>query len=505
MKQSKFLQIKILSFMLFFYQLKCIYSLNFKEDNNMHGIIFNPISSGRIYYDSYTIVYHFSLESYYKTMEDIEINFNKFKLLCKTSYSTYCTVIQVDLETHLKNMKKQHLKLIAYYPMSRVKRALPLIMGIGFGVLLIIDLATVAGFATAIDKTNTELKRVHAHNLKNTVLIEETLRYEDDTTGKIYSLMNELEDKIILNLENLDKQHVNDQLDQLFHLSHYIFKLTIINQTDFTKNIYNEIKNTLSGQLVELIPENDLYDNLLHIQNNLKNTQTLPLDLQLDNSIQITKSATVSGAIYDKKIFIEIKFPIPENEIFKIYEIIPIPIKHGNRMVVIEPRVEFLLLDQNETKYISMRKEEFSDVKFDSIGQKIFSLSRNEDTDFEKECEINLFKKPNKDVIQSLCNFKYISFTNHFDRINSDDTFYVTVVSSINAIIDCKNKQQESFVFNRSGILKIDQDCQVKTNGVYLRPKTNYKVQTKAMFTIQPSANNFILDIISEKINNKYK
>lgn len=431
-------------------------------------------------------------------MKDIETNFDQFKSLCNLSYSRYCSFLQADSDAHLKNMKKQHLKLNLFYPVSKVKRALPLI---GLGILFIINLSTAAALTVAVHKTNTELKRVHAHNLKNTILIEETLRFHGNSTSKVYSLMSELEDKIYVNLKNLDEQHVNDQLDQLFHLAHYMLKSTIINQTDFAKNVWNELKNTLTGQLVELIPENILYYSLLHIEQNLKKSQTLPLDLQLDSSIQISKSATIAGALFDQKIFVEIKFPIPEKEIFNVNEIIPIPIKHGNNMVVIEPRVDFLLLDQSEIKYISMRKDEYFDAKFDSAEQRIFSPFRNEDTDYTKECEINLLKNPNKDVIRFLCDFKNISFTNHFDRINSDNTFYATIVSPINATVNCKNQQPEFFVFNMSGILTIDQECEVDTNSVYLRPKTNYEVQTKSIFTIEPSANNVIIDIIFGKIN----
>lgn len=163
----------------------------------------------------------------------------------------------------------------------------------------------------------------------------------------------------------------------------------------------------------------------------MRDSQTLPVDLDTDSSIYIYKATTIPCAIYKKRLLLKIEFPVPEKENFIIYDINSLPIQINNEMKIIKPSADFLFTNNNKTKYVLVSQREFSLVTIDSIDNKIVPIKHIE-TNFNQRYETGILTQSDRDIILSHCQFEIIKNENIFFPINLPNSYYVTAQSPVN-------------------------------------------------------------------------
>lgn len=68
--------------------------------------------------------------------------------------------------------------------------------------------------------------------------------------------------------------------------------------------------------MFDLIPAQELKDNVSIIAKTLDLTQTLPLNIEKESIYNLFKSTSIRSTLFNKKIFIELKLPILERDEF---------------------------------------------------------------------------------------------------------------------------------------------------------------------------------------------
>lgn len=323
---------------------------------------------------------------------------------------------------------------------------------------------------------------------------------QQNITHQLETQINSLNNRLNLYNNDIKLRYASYEMDYLFNLYSDCLNSKIDDQIKRTNYIIEHLKNSLNGELTQLIPEKKLTKDLIYIKSQLSDSQILPVDLDTDSSIYIYKASSISCAIYEKRLLLKIQFPVPEKENFIVYNIIPLPIKINNEMKIIKPSANFLLMNNNNTKYVFVSQQELSLAKIDSIENKIVPIQYIE-TDFSQNCETNILTQPNRDIVLSHCQFEIIQNENIFYPINLPNSYYVTVQSPVSFSEICQNAEPKNVTLTKSGILELESGCHIITNNIIFYPKTNYDILTNENIFI----NNFINHLsFIEKINNTY-
>lgn len=138
--------------------------------------------------------------------------------------------------------------------------------------------------------------------------------------------------------------------------------------------------NRLSRQIItcleksRLVTVEQLTQDLEYLNNILRESQRLPIDLTTENPLHIFEFTTIKSSIYNGRLLVEIKIPIVEREIFSAIQIIPIPINVNNTsVVVITPSIQYVLMStvKSDTYYIPISAVEYLLSKYNNAFEKI--------------------------------------------------------------------------------------------------------------------------------------
>lgn len=303
--------------------------IDFKENNHTKGIVLEKLSDVRVYYDTYSLIYHIDLNSFYNTTENISTNLKIFKSQCNRVKTKKCMIFLSQLEKKFKKLAKAQSALQIYQPSKRVKRVIPLI--IGYALCVAISTAISAGItylavndlAANVNQTQNEVLRLNDLIYENTYLINQSIDFQKNITHDLEHRIHNLNKRLDTALLSSESNHI----DSIFKSYSEHINCQVFDQIQRAFQIEKHLEGALNGKLTQLIPEQKLRNGLIFIKTQLKQSQTLPLDLDNDSSLYIFKSSTIKGAIFNKLLLLELQFPVPEKDIFIAYEIIPLPIK----------------------------------------------------------------------------------------------------------------------------------------------------------------------------------
>lgn len=265
-----------------------------------------------------------------------------------------------------------------------------------------------------------------------------------------------------------------------------------------TNQILKCLEEVVAGKITQLIPKENLMTDLFYVEKLLGEDQKLPIDFTMEDPLHIFKFSKIVSTLYGNRILLEIVIPIIERERYTAYEIIPIPITIRNKTKIIKPTTRYILLNDNAKDYIPITSVEYMQSVSNLCGEKIIKPAENAHLDFTENCEINILMHPQKELIESLCDFKTIQTSNYFISINSNNLYFLHVVKKFTFLENCRHSQPEMHKIERSGLLTLDRDCRVNTNKISLRPRANYNYD---------SANIIVMSnrTISTKLENIFK
>lgn len=245
-----------------------------------------------------------------------------------------------------------------------------------------------------------------------------------------------------------------------------------------------------------IITPKQVDDLLTSIQKNLPKELTLPVDRFSNSILQIYRLGQISTAIVGDKIIFNLKIPLPLRESYQLYKVVPLPTRHNNDYVFIQPSLEFLVVDYNREHYYSLNKMDLNNCLTDDledylcrIVHPIFNVHSENNL-----CEIDLLKHDQS--IPSSCNVKSIPCNDFWIQLAQPNKWLFVMDRDATVDIICNDK-----IFPRplqgAGIIELRSGCYLRSKELVLQA---HNVQTSRL-------NNYYLPTINitEEINTRIK
>lgn len=487
--------------------MTCGLSWDFQEQEHKSGLIFVLLDQARTSFDTYAIVYHIDIGTYRNLTNHVNTCIDNIGKLCQRTpeKEQACFLTIKQLQNQVTYMRRDETDIDAYKQRvveKRSKRAWEAggeFFHWAFGLM---DAKRARKHDQRI--TENEIKTERILNLveEETVYIKEVIAMTNETYSELAREIATLTRKTTeyWARANKDLKAINlaDKISELNHLAGGL----IMEHGRLSQQIIRSLESAMNGQITQLIPLEKLAEDLGIVSKNLDENQRLPIELGTENPLHIFKFSSVSASLYGDRMYIEINIPIIERELYSIYKIIPVPTKVVNHTLVIKTTMDYVMINNNDNKYIPIKTDEYTNAQRNIRGEKIIRPAENAHSDFEQTCEINIMKNPSRKIIMELCETKILPNSNYFIPINANDLYYVLVNHPVSAYEYCRNKISESHHFEKSGVLKLQQDCRINTDKISLRPRTNYKINSDGIIELGNRFENTVIDAFMEKTMN---
>lgn len=502
-----------------------IHSFKFEERDMKTGLTFVELSRARIFYDSYTILYHVDITEFKKLIPLVEkfvLDSKKFCDVLRGGDRTItCDILLKQLSNQILYMKRDELDIDAFQlknrksrlqrsfeqnfqiteSKSRARRALEVIGSIYHWAFGLMDAETARKYDAKIDGINGSVSRIHNLITEQTSLVKEVISLNNRTTSDLRFQLNKL--TMVVNKYTWEAhKHANWVHAELtFGEGVDLANIIISEHQRISQQILKTIEDVVVGKITQLLPKDKLVDDLAGIQSLLRENQKLPIDFNLENPLHIFKYSKIATSLYGNRLLMEVTIPIVERESYTVYKIIPIPTTVDNKTVIINPSTFYILLSDKQAEYIPITEEEFTRGHFNMRGEKLINPAENARIDYSQNCEVSIFMNPSKEIISKYCDIKVIPKSNYFISLNANDMFYVNVATPIIVTEYCHGfaaKQQE---IAKNGLIQISKECRITTDKISLRPRANYKFESKAIITLSNNTDSITFESINTKIN----
>lgn len=479
-------------------------SLDFEPKDLKAGLTFVKLSKARISYDTYTILYYVDISQYKNITKSVETFLKAARQENnRLNYSKVFKSLLDQATVLLDHMKRDEADIEAYQQKiaDRKKRALEFVGDFFHWAFGTMNADTAREYDRKIEYLHNDTNRIHNIIQEQTVLIKETLALNNKSYTDLQTQLNVITDRINFYKKELFAKFnwLDTEVSMLGSIS--MVKMLEAEHQRVSIQIMRCLEDTVSGKITQLIPQDRLIEDLRQVSKFLKEDQKLPIDLIMENPLHVFKYSKIVSTLYGNRIMIEINIPIVERGIYTIYEIIPIPTMIDNNTVIIKPSMRYVLLNDGHKEFIPITPREYFKSKFNLQGERIIKPAENAIIDFSQNCEISIMMNPNVEILEKYCDIRSIPTSNYFISLNSNDAFYLCISKPLQITEYCQHLTGQPHQIKESGILVISKECRVVTDKISLRPRNNYKYNSKQVITLS----NHTVDITFKAITEKMK
>lgn len=484
-------------FLATFWTSNCFY---FEEQLPKTGLTFIKLSDARVSYDSYTMLYHLDIGEYKNLSKTVEKFISRaLEFSDRIKGDNVINIIR-HLKTELNHMKRDESDIEAYQQNMRKKRALEFVGSFLHWAFGLMDSNKAREYNEKINNLENGSSRFHNMLKEQTILIKEVIELNNQTYADfdkqlkiMYAYFEQYKISNEAHMKYIDTELIFSQGIMMAHL-------IATEHRRISEKILHCLEDIVTGKITQLIPKERILKDLAEIQSHLKENQKLPIDFNIENPLHIFKYSQVSASLYDNRLLLEVMIPIIEREVYTVYKIIPIPTLIENNTIIINPSSHYMLLNNQAEEYISISDREFLKAKFNLHGERIITPAENAHINYNDNCEIIIFRSPNKKLLSKYCDVKIIPTSNYFVSLNNNDMFYVQISKPILVTEYCHKKPSSFQEIKSSGLLQIDRECRVVTDKVSLRPRTNYRFDSRDLIMLTNTTQQTTFEAIFDKI-----
>lgn len=485
-------------------------SLDFQPTDLKAGLTFVKLSKARISYDTYTILYHIEIAQY----KNITKTVRKFLELAEhenvrlgkhedRDIGSYTFRAMLDqAQALLNHMIRDETDIEAYQQKgdARKKRALEFVGDLLHWAFGTMNADAAREYDRKIQNLHNDSSRIHNLLGEQTVLIKETLVLNKKTQSDLSGQMRKISDRVNRFIQSTYMQFNWLDTEVAMSESMTMIKMLESEHKRLTTQIMRCLEDTVSGKITQLIPQDKLINDLVQVSKFLKEDQKLPIDFIIENPLHIFKYSQIVSTLYGDRIMMEVNIPIVERGIYTIYEIIPIPTTVGINTVIIRPSTRYVLLNDGQKEFIPITTREYFKSKFNLQGERIVKPAENAIIDFSQSCEISIMMQPKIETLKRYCDIKTIPSSNYFVSINSNDAFYLSITKPLLVTEYCRHLPARPHEIKESGILVINKDCRVVTDKISLRPRNNYRYDSKQIITLTNHTTDITFEAMVERL-----
>lgn len=484
-----------------------INTYNFEQQDLRTGISFVKLSKARISYDSYTLLYHLDISEYKDLTIILERNIKVANLLCQKmtggKINETCKILITQTESQLLHMKRDELDIEAYQQKEKLrnKRSLEFAGSFLHWAFGLMDADTAREYDRKINQLQHNSSRIHNILEEQTILIREVIQLNNKSLTNFETQMGKLQRSIQQYAEDNTKHMHYLRAEIVFNEAISLIKMVIMEHQRVSQQILRCLEDVVSGKITQLIPKDKLTNDLLYIESHLRENQRLPINFNIENPLHIFKYSKISTSLFDNRLLMEVTIPVVERESYTVYKIIPIPTSINNLTVIINPSTYHVLINDEQKEYVPITEKEFVKGKFNLRGEKIIKPAENARIEYSQNCEISIFMNPTKDTILQHCDIKVIPNSNYFISLNSNDMFYAKIMKPLIVTEYCRGKPVQNYEIHENGLLQLEKECRIITDKVSLRPRANFRFESKDVIVLANITQKITLESISDKLH----
>lgn len=465
--------------LLFIIFLLCKTTLNwgyhYDELKDPLGAFLTRIHDAYISHSNWRLLYYYDLTDFYENVELYKKCMDKMSQICSEinehgaclalvqKHNTYLDEIGIDID-YLKTFEEPHTEEST----RRRKRSAP------FGLLTSYIYKPLFGVMDEDDanefreKINEIIDKQETHHIvleNNLSIIRRSMELTNITLQTFKNnleLMNDYIKEAIQTIADVErdlKKHID------FHYMSQLASTIRFEHEKAVATIKNAITNQLNGDYTNFMTHKQLMRDLTEVLQHLDDTSvkllTSPRDLQ--------RTMSMSGAITDKKLLIEINIPIVDRNLFTLYKITPLPMRSPDKLVVFDLSHQYFLVHNSTKIFIPMTINRHScrEITHKNLlcyppGESFF-----ENTEL---CESNILFHESSDVIRESCGYKNIFNTTYIKELN-ENNYFVSPKEKTTVIENCRKMKSKYSTIKKPGILKLEMNCEIIINKRKITPK----------------------------------
>lgn len=491
---------------------------SYKPINKELGIYFEQVSSIRLYHNNFNIITYFNLTAIQAQFEHIKEITSKVEILCselsnatKTILNTrdttltaqhwksfiqhtiHCDPIQYQLQTLLAEMQEYNAEHF-HESHTRKKR----------GLLNIVGEISNSLFGT-LSQEDAELYLHHFQQLydgnqvrdeitqKQTVLLQSAINELTDTKTQsdlkdqqlqeqIESIRNATNDLIIHSYNLMHVFALKSQLQDMLQSITFL----LLSFRDKQKHFLQAMSlGTRGGNSPIIIPPEVLYKELQKIRTRFSGKSIdLPFVLSKDTISLFYQISSPRARIINNQLMIALQIPLTESEIYQLYKVSSFPYLMPNNLYsFIVPSHEYVAVSRYSQKYISFTSQELTNCHttyLDNNQTLLTCMLLSPIVDITSDtpvCEISLLTQ---DLPTSNCDVRIAAiFAEMFIKVRQDNTWIYVLPEKQMLHIDCSDKPIYTQLLQGTGILTINEDCNIKTDKIFIQA---FKVYQQELF-----------------------
>lgn len=440
---------------------------NFTQMEEPMGIFIIKTQETFIAYNNWKLYYFLELDEFYEDINQLRQIIMKIQTLCTiVTEKDQCIYLIERFERHMKTIDRdlEFIKTFQRPSFKRFKRA-PLGFVITylynpiFGIMGEEDAKAIAEKMNELIQRNEDYKIIVTEELS---IMKQSLILTYNVTSDLKSniqILDQKIDELILNVKNQVMQHITIQ-----YLS-TIAILVITEHENSLRTLKEITKSTFVGDFTELVPISQFRNDLLKI------TEELPPEASLfiDNENEVKSIVSLRHFMTYNRIMIEITVPILNKSPYQLTRVTTLPIKLGNRTIIIDTENQYYLVNIGKQEYIPITESELEKCKKMSEDRIVCSPQTEAYLRNEEVCESGIIFGSDLNNILYKCNYKYLkesSFIKHLDQ----NKYYVSTMSPINVTEKC-GKEYTTSILKNTGILTLFPFCELRTEGMKISTK----------------------------------
>lgn len=337
-----------------------------------------------------------------------------------------------------------------------------------------------------------ELFRNHTSILEATTTI---IQKNEIEVQKQFESMSVTLKEITQAYEKAELQMSEQKRQQVFQEIALQSLLMLIRYEQTQDTFIDLISDTQHGKVNPFIlPPREILEQAKIIKNNIPKDLSIPGGNQQQNLMELYTSMTILTRTTESTLLFNVKIPLISNMNLQLFKIQPVPIRHLDEFIFIDPTTSYLLINLERNLYYPMEEIELLKYRDNNNGkylcQQNHPLYKPESGICE--CEIKLLQH-RKDIIPS-CKLRKMKPTRIWRQLAKSNQWIYGFEKEDTIDIICNNVLH-STIMKGVGILQLNEHCAINQPHVIIQSSTTHTTELKASYL--PSIN------LTELLNTK--
>lgn len=428
---------------------------NFKDKA---GVFFEEVATVGLTKSSWNIVVHINITEYTESiagldaaMEDINIMVGKQPVVLQLR------IFQRLQEAYERLMNRNELIISTATNQRKRRSALPFMGGIFHSLFGLMDEEHAEALSEKI-KTNEENEHFLLSHLRNQTSIQDiTLHVIKEQNRVISKNMETFRD----NFKQIEKtvDILENREATVLQLTNMLDTVESIEETQ--KDLISAMTQTKGSFIHEILRVKTFKQQINFIKSKISRNLCLPSE----NLMELAKLAYVSTRPTTEFILFNIRIPLINADRFTAYAVQTYPIFHDGHSIKLQPRNNYVLVDERKAMFYSLKEENFGHcqtLEDLTVCPQIHPIYNTRET---KECEILLFLKPS--VMPEKCEIEIKMFTNFWKQLHAQNSWIFSLTRGTVTEIKCHGKRQ-NVIIRGQGLLRMQPGCSLETEEMQL-------------------------------------